>query len=489
MKFKSPDTSSESESPSKKRSPDIKIHAPTIITRRRLAVVGLALLSIIAALIFVELSEKYQFAMVGAVPAIIVGAYIMISPFTGVWAFVLMDYLRPYTFIVALRPLRLGILTVAATFISWVIYQAVRKERIYWNSLCTWFLGYLLVVASGILTASNNFRAYQSFEGLTVTFLMFFLLLNIVKTKDQLFKIVWLLLLTHFYYALKGIYNFAVVGYVAGGQVTSGVVGGSFMADENDFALALNTMIPFAFFMLQNQTSKFKKLALIGMVLTFVLGIVSSQSRGGWVGLMAVVLFCILKSKRKLMSLSFVALLGLSVAVFAPSSYWSEVKSITDTEESTANSRINYWKAAVKMFVAYPLTGVGAGNGPIEMPNYVTGFRDPATQWGRTFHGTLPLVLAETGALGIICYLMLIVTSVRGLIKVQRRFRGDHRTDEWTLASAITGGMMGWMASATFLSAAYYPHLWTLHAMAGVLIHISVSEKRGKTLQTLTPTD
>lgn len=451
-------------------------HSTTsIITRYRLAVAGLGALSIVFALVFVRLSEKLQFAMVAAVPAILMGAYMMVSQFAGVWAFVMVEYLRPYTFIGALRPLRLGMLTVAVTLVSWIIAQAVNREKIHWNSLCTWFLAYLLVIASSILTAGNNFRAYHAFEGLLVTFLMFFLLLNIVKSKDQLGKVIWLLLLVHVYYAIKGVFNFAFGGHAGGGLTTSGAVGGSFMGDENDFALALNAMIPFAFFMFQNQTSKFKRFFLIGSLLVLVLGVVSSQSRGGWVGLMAVALFCFMKSKRKLMNLGIAALLGIAILAFAPSSYWLQVESITDTEEATASSRLNYWKAAVRMYVDYPITGVGAANGPMKMPYYVTGFRDPATQWGRTFHGTLPLVLAESGTLGIICYLMLYITALRGLSAVRKRFSQDHRSDEWTYASAITGGMIGWLTSATFLSAAYYPHLWSLYAMTGVLIRISKS--------------
>ncbi len=141
---------------------EFKLPAPSIITKGRLAIVGLIVLSIVVALVFVKLPEKFQYALVAAVPAILVGAYIIISPFAGVWCFVFMDYLRPYTFIVALRPLRLGILTVAVTLVSWIVFQAARKHRIYWSSQCTWFLGYLLIVASRVLTAMNNFRAYQA---------------------------------------------------------------------------------------------------------------------------------------------------------------------------------------------------------------------------------------------------------------------------------------------------------------------------------------
>ena len=123
-------------------SDNVGLSSPSIITRYRLAILGLAVLSIVVALVFVRLPEKFQFAMVAAVPAILVGAYVLISPFAGVWCFVMMDYFRPYTFITALRPLRLGILTVAVTLVSWVIHQAIHKEKLHWHATSTWFVGH-----------------------------------------------------------------------------------------------------------------------------------------------------------------------------------------------------------------------------------------------------------------------------------------------------------------------------------------------------------
>lgn len=461
----SPITADTSSTPAQpRRNPGIQI-----VTGYRLALLGLAALSGIIGLVFARLPEKAQYALVAVFPALLAGGYAIVNPFAGVWMFVLMDYLRPYTFIPALRPLRLGILTVAVTLAAWVIHRAINKGRVYYHPFMLWLLAYFLIITSSVLTSANNFYAYRVFEGFLVTSIMFFLVVNLVTTRERLNSIIWLLLLIHFYYALKGIYNFVFVGAVYAGQVTSGSVGSSFISDENDFALALNSLIPLAFFMFQNQTSRFKKYLLLAVLVSFFLGVVSSQSRGGWIGLMAVVIFCILKSKRKLASFAVMAAMALLVAIFAPSSYWNEIKSITDTSEATANSRLNYWKAAFGMFLDHPVTGVGAGNGPIHMPYYVSGVRDPATQWGRTFHGTLPLVLAETGALGMLCYLMMLFVSFKTLIRVQKRYTHDHQSNQWTFASGLAGGMMGWIITATFLSAAYYPHLWTLHALTVVL--------------------
>lgn len=449
-----------------------------LVTGYRLAILGLALLSIIMGLVLVRMPDKVQYAMVAAIPALLAGAYALINPFAGVWMFMLMDYLRPYTFIPALRPLRLGILTVAVTLFSWIVHQAINKEKVRWHPTATWFLVFLLVIAMGVLTAANNFRAYMVLEGMLTTFVMFLLVVNIVKTTQQLNLVVWLVLLIHLYYAIKGIYNFAFVGISYAGLVTSGSVGSSFISDENDFALALNAMIPFAFFLFMREKSKFKKFFLLGTMLALVLGVVASQSRGGVIGLAVVTLFCMIKSKQKLISMVIVGMLCLSVVVFAPSSYWSEVKSITRTDEGTANSRINYWKAAVRMYLDYPIIGVGAGNGPVRMPEYVTGFSDPNTQWGRTFHGNFPLIIAELGSLGLIAYVAMLILSFRALIKIQRQYSGDHKSLEWSIASAIAVGMLGWLTSATFLSVTFYPHLWTLHALTVVLYLCSKPQAR-----------
>ncbi len=440
-----------------------------LLTGYRLAVVGLAVLSIVMGLVLVRLPYKIQYAMAAAIPALLAGAYAIINPFAGVCMFMIMDYLRPYTFIPALRPLRLGILTVAITLFSWVVHQAIKKDKLRWHTSATWFLVFLLVIAMGVLTAANNFRAYEVFEGMLVTFIMFLLVMNILRSTRQLHLVVWIMLLIHLYYAIYGIYNFVFVGNVYAGQVTSGSVGSSFISDENDFAMALNAMIPFAFFLLMRERQKLRKFFLAGTLISLVLGVVSSQSRGGVVGLAVVTLFCMLKSKQKMISMAIVGALCLSVVLFAPSSYWSEVKSITRTDEGTASSRINYWKAAVRMYIDHPLIGVGAGNGPVHMPEYVTGFADPRTQWGRTFHGNFPLIIAELGSLGLLAYVAMLALSFKTLIKIQRQFGADHKSIEWSLASAIMVGMIGWLTSATFLSVTFYPHLWTLHALTIVL--------------------
>jgi O-antigen ligase len=193
------------------------------------------------------------------------------------------------------------------------------------------------------------------------------------------------------------------------------------------------------------------------------------MSRGGWVGLTGIILYCIMGSKRKVLSLAITTGLALAVVMFAPAQYWTEVNSISDTNEATARTRINYWKAGVSMFVDNPIIGVGAGNGPVRMSEYVHGFRDNATQWGRTFHGTFPQVMAELGGLGLGLYLILIIYATSLLVKIRKRAFTDNDVIVQIISSAIIGSIIGYILTATFLSTAYYPHLWTLFVLTFIL--------------------
>jgi probable O-glycosylation ligase (exosortase A-associated) len=445
-----------------------------IITSKYIGVALLAFISIIAGVVLVHLPEKYLLVPLCVFAALIVCAFILTNPFVGVYLYFLYEILRPYDFIPALRPLRLAMIIEILTLISWLIYLAKTRHKVSWSKFNWIFLAFLIVIAFGVITATNNRFAYNTFQSMLVTFIIFVIATNVVDFSGRLNKLIWLLLLIHFYFALKGIYNYAVMHTVVAGQQTSGTVGSGYIGDENDFALALNVMIPFAFFMVIYSRGRIKKLLGLVLLVTFVFGVICSFSRGGWVGLIAALLYCIIKSKRKLASLGFAVLLILALVTLAPSSYWKEVETISNTEEATAAARINYWKAALRMFADHPIIGVGAGNGGIWMPEYVTGFKYPATQWGRAFHGTIPQVMAELGSLGLVCYLLMIFYAVKylSLMKKRKVSGGDNNFVEST-ANSVIGGIVAYLVTATFLSTAYYPQLWTLYTIAMILVFVS----------------
>ena len=413
---------------------------------------------------------KFQLTLIMLIPAFLIVVLILKDPLYGVFLFFIYDYFRPYDFIPALRPLRLSMVVELLTLVSWLLYLKQTGKGLKWHKFGYLYLGFLAVVGVTIVTAHNNRWAFNTFQALGTYFIIFLITINRLDSIKKLNSLIWILLLIFGYYSVKGIFNFAVVGYVSAGERTSGVVGGSFLSDENDFALALDFMIPFAYFIFMESSRGIKKLICLGILLLMILGVIASASRGGLVGLAALIVYCILMSKHKLVGFGITGFLIIAAITFAPPGFFNTVSSITDTHEATAQTRIWYWEAGVRMFLDYPIVGVGAGNGPGRMPEYVRGFKDAKTQWGRTFHGTLPQVIAETGGLGLLFYMGMFFSAVSQLWKLLKKDFGEDTGLTKPLIKATLGSLIAYIVAATFLSTAYYPELWTLYIFTLILI-------------------
>jgi probable O-glycosylation ligase (exosortase A-associated) len=430
----------------------------------------LACLAIAGGFAILEIPRDFQLVIIFAIPAAIFAILILLNPFIGVYVYLLFEYLRPYDLIPALLPLKLPIVIIGITAISWVI-RLSRTKTMIWTNFSWLYLGFVALIAFTVFTADIYFYALQVFKEALVVFVMFVVAVNVVNNYSRLRKLVWLLLAIHLFLALEGISNYIFADATKAGQQTSGAVGTFFLADENDFALALNVMLPFAFFSAVYARRFYTRMIALGITVSLIFGVVSSFSRGGWVGLVAALGFCLLRTKRKVLSLSIAVVLSIALIMVAPEEYWDEISTISDTRETTAVTRLNYWKAAVNMYLDYPIVGVGASNGGAQLPNYITGYRNPATQWGRAFHGTLPQVLAELGTVGIALYLGMIITAFRYLSRIRRdaiREGGDYETIQ--MVDSVIGGIVAFLVTGTFLSTAYYPQLWTLFTLAMIIV-------------------
>lgn len=444
----------------------------TIVTGYHLAVVALVLLSVILGAALPLLPEIAQLILIALIPAVVGFILILRNPYLGVYFFFLYSVLRPYDFLPFLRPLRLTMLIEILTLISWIVALVISRQRIKWSWPHTLFLAFVGVIGVTIITAANNYYAYETTQAMAVYFVMFLIISNVVDSFDRIRKLIWLLLVIHLYFSVKGIMTFVTGGHyiVTTGQYTSGMVGGGFIGDENDFAMAINMMIPFAFFGFFYLKGKAKFFSGVFLV-AFILAVISSFSRGGWVGLAAVLTYGMFNIRKKFAMLGLILILATVALMFAPPQYWQEVGSITDTSESTASTRLRYWDAGFRMYLDNPVIGVGGSNGGIHMPSYVRGFRDANTQWGRAFHGTWVQVLAELGTLGTVLYLAMIFIFLRTLFQIRRnRLPGEYGDESEFLSNSMIGSLIGYFGCATFLSTAYYPQLWTMYMLIIALI-------------------
>ncbi len=448
-----------------------------LITNRRLGFIFFLIFSIIAAILLALLPFKLQFAVIAIVPAVVVGIVVLMNVYAGVLLYFLCEYLRPVDIFPAFEALRVTMIIELLMLISWIVSLSRNHRNIRWERFNTIYILLIALMGLTIITAANNRFAYDTTQAMFTVFVIFLIATNVVDTKERLSGIVWLILIIHLYHSYKGFVNYFVVGFInAAGDRSSGRTGSGFIGDEADFALALIAVIPFAYYYFVYAKTPSKKYFSLIVFFVFTIGVMISSSRGGFVGLVTLMVFSIFYSKKKWLGIAMTIFAAIAMTLFASSDYWQKIMSIKQTDQGTARLRRLYWMAGVRMMMDNPLTGVGAGNGPVRMPEYVQGFRDRNTQWGRTFHGTIPQVMGELGVFGIIMYLALMIYALKTVANIRKLPIANHDETIMVISSAIPASIIGYIVTATFLSAAYYPQMWTLYSLTFILKNIAEKE-------------
>lgn len=377
-------------------------------------------------------------------------------------AYLVIEYVRPQYFVPALGVVRpgliVGLILLGVSLTKGI--DVIKRSRIV--QLC---VAFTLFTVAWVPFAVNNYWAFNTAEGMVLhIFATAIPLIVLADSKKTLTLIVKFWVGVSVYIAL-----FAMTH--------AGHGPGSFVTDENDAALFLLTGLPFAYFIAQESgLTALKKWLLYAAVGVIVMGIIATQSRGGFVGLVAVICGLIWYSRRRLRSILVIGLLAAVILPFVPQSYVAQIVSINNTHDPTRLSREHLWRVAWVMFKANPILGVGPGNYPWRVPEYEKYVHDSMSyksHGGRVAHSLYFTLLPELGLLGVALYFPIVYVAVR----ICRRFTRREDEDEYPrlLARAIIIAIGGYLVSGAFLAVLYYPELWLLAAFAVVVGNLSSS--------------
>ncbi|RYJ00235.1 MAG: O-antigen ligase domain-containing protein [Acetobacteraceae bacterium] len=210
-------------------------------------------------------------------------------------------------------------------------------------------------------------------------------------------------------------------------------------------------------------------LAGTGMMIAAIL---ATQSRGGLLGIVAVCgVFGArrIRSKAVLLGGGGIGLLGLSV-VAGVGGRQSGGAAESGAIDESAMGRLEAWKAAWRMAIGRPLTGVG-------LDCYVANFYYYSDWWegfAKAVHSTWFAVLAEGGLPGLVAFVMMCVRIIRTAVAACNALapaaRGEgYEPAGFAMAQAVLSGMAGFIVSGTFLTQAFTWPVYILLALAAAL--------------------
>jgi O-antigen ligase len=210
----------------------------------------------------------------------------------------------------------------------------------------------------------------------------------------------------------------------------------SFFDYPNDLASYLNLILPLALACSAVRGSKWKSLGgctlMMGTAALFC-----TESRGGMLGfgcmLLAAIHFLVEKWRTRVLLVSAMASLALifylgAAAPGAEHLGWSDL--------SSGATRLYLWAAALQLFLGSPLHGVGWGNFQVLYRAYLDESMVGESQLG--VHSTYLSLLAETGVLGFLSFLTLLVVGFR---EACRRLRGSRDPFDRSLGFAVAGAI------------------------------------------------
>jgi putative inorganic carbon (hco3(-)) transporter len=288
--------------------------------------------------------------------------------------------------------------------------------------------------------------------------LMFIVMVNVLRTRRRLMGLMWISLAMAFILSYE-----ALDLYMKGELKTEGYrvdveIGGMF-GNPNDMALHLVTMIPLAVCLAIASKSKIMRLVYLAMATIFVAANFVTYSRGGFLGLVAASAVLVWKlGRRNRLKVSIVSIvIGLLVILLAPGNYGVRILSIFGLAADPVGSSDQRRDLLIRSIIVTLRNpwGIGIGNFPI------VGYHNLVT------HNAFTQVSSEIGVLGLVAYIIFMVSPFRKLGAIERTLfaKGE---DGWFyyLSIGLQASIVGYMVSSFFVAVAYNWFIYYLIAYA-----------------------
>lgn len=282
-------------------------------------------------------------------------------------------------------------------------------------------------------------------------FVMFyFAVVNTITTKDQLFGLLRLFVISGALVALYG-----VMQYAFGWTTTNAWIDESMFEDEtmrvfstlanpNVLGEYLLLVLPVsAVIFLKDKTNKLSKwiyLAITGLVF---LCLILTQSRGCWLGFMVTVAIFVTFYEGRWWA--FIPLIICILPFVVPETIIERLMSIGNMDDSSTSYRVYIWMGAFGMLRHYLAGGIGMGEGAF---NEVYPFFSYNAIIAPHAHNTYLQLLVEGGIPALAVFLAVIIVLLRNAQVVYKR--SNKKSYDSAMVLALAAGICGFLFQSLF---------------------------------------
>src|SRR4051812_45070241 len=272
---------------------------------------------------------------------------IFVSPFYGVLMWYILS-LGNFTAITYgfFSQLNYAYVIAVLTLVSWLMFSSEKK----WIPLTPIVL--LTLLFSAWMTITSLFALAPSdlvWDKWTIVHKVLLMALvgyALTTTPARISQLVWVVILSIGFWGVKG----AITGVITGGGNRLSGPGNSAIADNNDFGLALDMILPLIFYKSQLAESRWLRHALLCMGALVTVAVVLTYSRGALLGLAAMAAVLLARSRAKVPIAVLIITLGTLIYNFAPQAWLDRMNTIEEyNKDESAEARLYMWQVALQI--------------------------------------------------------------------------------------------------------------------------------------------
>jgi putative inorganic carbon (HCO3(-)) transporter len=380
-------------------------------------------------------------------------------------------------------------------------YVVIRRQKLILTPYLVLLVCLLLVQLIGTLFARNLNDALDRLTVFAVEGVMiYFLGINAIRTPQTLRRVVNVFLLSAvvlgavpIYQQITGTHDHDYWGY---GQITGRgfTVGETLVGDETQARLAgaIGEKNRFAQFMLMfgmiaitqvwgARTRSERILAIVATVASFTAAVLPF-SRGAAIGFVLTLVMAVSLSLISVKQFAAIVLAG-TVALMAFPQYSARLVSIPELLEyiaggnieevdGAAKGRQTEMLAALTVYAEHPIVGVGPGQYRLYSREVGNDLGIKRLEGTREAHNLYLDIAANTGTLGLIFAMSIILLTLGQLREVKKRWQ-EKRPDIAYVATGFALAIIVYLTTGVFLHDAYLRYFWAFMAVGGTVIIIA----------------
>lgn len=395
-------------------------------------------------------------------------------PYYGILIWTWITFFNPHRFMWGfMYNFPVALVIAVPTLIGCLFTSSINKRFLKWETLLLivlwiWFCVTYLHAMQVPLFQEHLDDAKREMIRVSKVLLITFTMILLVTSQKKFKNLVIVTAMSFGVLAIKG----AIFGFRTGGESRVWGPPDSFIADNNSFGLAVNMSLPMLFFLARDEQRRFYRWLYYLAFACGVLSVVLTYSRGGLLGLAAVLFAITMRSRYKVLSGFLAAVAILAVLTFASPQWMERMGGLARGDvDNSGRQRLVAWQTSWNFAMDYPITG-GSFNA---LPNVSLFQRYQSEPLPLGYLSTAPhsiyfQMLEEQGFVGLGIYFVLVGSCWVSLAGLRRKAQRSPST-RWIVSYAlmIQVSLLGFLVSGAFLGLANFDLFYQLVAMVVLL--------------------